>query len=88
MGGGGRLPEQLSEALASTARGVLRRRSGRPTAPRSAAVAAFGLGTGATAACAAAAALAAGRLPVPFWVGHGPEVPAFVDEHTLVFAVS
>ncbi len=51
------------------------------------AVAAFGLGTGGT-ACAAAAALTAPHLPVPFWVGHGSGVPAFVDADTLVFAVS
>ena len=50
-------------------------------------VAAFGLGTGGT-ACEAAAALAAPHLAVPFWVGHGADVPAFVDGHTLVLAVS
>ena len=51
------------------------------------AVAAFGLGTGGT-ACAAAAALAAPDLTVPFWVGHGSALPAFVDASTLVLAVS
>jgi hypothetical protein len=50
-------------------------------------VAAFGEGTAAT-ACHAAAALAAPHLRLPFWVGDGATVPAFVDEHTLVFAVS
>ncbi len=50
-------------------------------------VAAFGLGTGGT-ACAAAAALVAPDLPVPFWVGHGSAVPAFVGPDTLVLAVS
>jgi glucose/mannose-6-phosphate isomerase len=50
-------------------------------------VAAFGLGTGGT-ACAAAAALTAPDLRVPFWVGRGSALPAFVDESTLVLAVS
>jgi len=51
------------------------------------AVAACGLGTGG-AACEAVAALTAPRLEVPFWAGHSSEVPAFVDRHTLFFAVS
>ena len=51
------------------------------------AVAAFGLGTGGV-ACAAAAALTAPDLAVPFWVGHGSAVPAFVGADTLVLAVS
>ena len=51
------------------------------------AVAAFGLGTGRRPP-RAAAALAAPDLAVPFWVGHGSEVPAFVGADTLVFAVS
>ena len=51
------------------------------------AVAAFGQGTGGT-ACEAAAALSSPHLGVPLWVGHGPDVPAFVDGHTLVLAVS
>jgi glucose/mannose-6-phosphate isomerase len=50
-------------------------------------VAAFGLGTGGT-ACAAAAALTAPDLTVPFWVGRGSALPAFVNESTLVLAVS
>ncbi len=50
-------------------------------------VAAFGLGTGGT-ACAAAAALTAPDLTVPFWVGRGSALPAFVDTSTLVLAVS
>jgi len=50
-------------------------------------VVAVGLGTGGT-ACEAAAALAAPQMPVGFWVGHGADVPAFVDRHTLLFAVS
>jgi glucose/mannose-6-phosphate isomerase len=50
-------------------------------------VAAFGLGTGRMAA-AAAAALAAPDLSVPFWVGEGSAVPAFVGPTTLVLAVS
>jgi glucose/mannose-6-phosphate isomerase len=50
-------------------------------------VAAFGLGTGGI-ACAATAALTAADLAVPFWVGHGSALPAFVDTSTLVLAVS
>jgi glucose/mannose-6-phosphate isomerase len=50
-------------------------------------VAAFGLGTGRMAA-AAAAALAQPDLSVPFWVGEGSAVPAFVGPTTLVLAVS
>jgi glucose/mannose-6-phosphate isomerase len=50
-------------------------------------VAAFGLGTGGT-ACAAVAALSAPDLSVPFWVGRGSALPAFVDTSTLVFAVT
>jgi glucose/mannose-6-phosphate isomerase len=79
------LPEELSGArraaddalagLAPFGAGVLR------------SVAAFGLGTGAT-ACAAAAALTTADLPVPFWVGRGSALPAFVDASTLVLAVS
>ncbi len=79
------LPEQLSSAL-DTARDAFDE-LGPPDAAAVRTVAAFGLGTGGT-ACEAAAALTAGHLAVPFWLGHGPEVPAFVDEHTLVFAVS
>jgi glucose/mannose-6-phosphate isomerase len=50
-------------------------------------VAAFGLGTGGT-ACAVVAALTAPDLTVPFWVGRGSSLPAFVDTSTLVFAVT
>jgi glucose/mannose-6-phosphate isomerase len=50
-------------------------------------VAAFGLGTGGT-ACAAVAALTASDLTVPFWVGRGSALPAFVDTSTLVLAVT
>jgi len=79
------LPEQLLAALAGA------RDAFAGSALRSAAtvrsVAAFGQGTGAT-ACEAAAALAAPHLHVPLWVGHGAEVPAFVDSDTLVLVVS
>jgi glucose/mannose-6-phosphate isomerase len=78
-------PEQLLAALDSA-----RRAFGGDTLPPADAVrtvAAFGEGTGGT-ACEAAGALAAPHLRVPFWVGHGTTVPAFVDERTLVFAVS
>jgi glucose/mannose-6-phosphate isomerase len=51
------------------------------------AVAGFGLGTGGVAGEAAAALLTPG-LTVPFWVGHGSAVPAFVGADTLVLAVS
>ena len=81
------LPEQLSEALAS-ARDAFGRSA--PVAPEGGtvrAVAALGLGTGAL-ACEAVAALVAPDLAVPFWVGHGAGVPAFVGPGTLVFAVS
>jgi glucose/mannose-6-phosphate isomerase len=80
-------PEQLSGALRTAEdafRGIAPHGEGR-SALR--AVAAFGLGTGA-AACAAAAALSAPDLAVPFWVGQGSALPAFVNAATLVLAVS
>jgi len=77
-------PEQLLSSLAG-AREALAGALPDTGAVRS--VAAFGQGTGGS-ACAAAAALAAPHLGVPLWVGHGAEVPAFVDGHTLVLAVS
>lgn len=79
------LPEQLSGALgaANDAFAGLATETGATV--RS--VAALGLGTGGT-ACAAAAALTAPDLTVPFWVGRGSALPAFVDESTLVLAVS
>jgi len=79
------LPEQLTAALETSRRAF----GGDALPPGEAvrAVAAFGEGTAAT-ACHAAAALAAPHLRLPFWVGDGATVPAFVDEHTLVFAVS
>ncbi len=46
-----------------------------------------GVGTGGSAADVAAA-LCVPHLRVPFWVGHGAEVPAFVGPDTLVFALS
>jgi len=78
------LPEQLRSSLAR-ARHALAGAAFAAAGVRS--VAAFGQGTGAT-ACEAALALAAPHLRVPFWVGHGAEVPAFVDGGTLVLAVS
>ena len=79
------LPEQLVGALEVA--GEAFRGSALPAADSVRVVAAFGQGTGGI-ACQAAAALAAPHLPVPFWVGDGASVPAFVDRHTLVFAVS
>ena len=79
------LPEQLSAALEAGRRAF--GGAALPSGEAVRAVAAFGEGTAAT-ACQAAAALAVADLRVPFWVGDGSTVPAFVDEHTLVFAVS
>ena len=78
-------PERFTEAVES-ARRVL---DGARLPERSAvaSVAVFGLGPDATAALAAAA-IAEAYSPVPIWVGQGPEVPAFVGEHTLIVAVS
>ena len=78
------VPEQLVGALQEAGAAFT---GSLPSQDSVRAVAAFGEGTGGI-ACQAAAALAAPHLPVPFWVGHGPAVPAFVDRHTLVFAVS
>jgi glucose/mannose-6-phosphate isomerase len=79
------MPEQLSDALetAGSAFGA----SVLPTGAAVRAVAAFGQGTGGI-ACEAAAALVEPQLPVPFWVGHGEAVPAFVDRDTLVLVAS
>jgi glucose/mannose-6-phosphate isomerase len=79
------LPEQLSEAL-DTARGAFEMLA-PPDGAAIGAVAAFGVGTGGL-ACEAAGALVAPDLAVPFWLGHGADVPGFVDDHTLVCAVS
>jgi glucose/mannose-6-phosphate isomerase len=81
------LPEQLSGALRTAEdafRGIAPPGGGRGALR---AVAAFGLGTGAV-ACGAAAALSAPDLAVPFWVGQGSALPAFVNAATLVLAVS
>ena len=75
MAGALRAAEEVFGSIAPAAGGAFR------------AVAAFGLGTGRMAA-AAAAALAAPDLSVPFWVGEGSAVPAFVGPATLVLAVS
>jgi glucose/mannose-6-phosphate isomerase len=77
------LPEQLSGAL-RTADGAF---AGLASGGDVRSVAAFGLGTGGI-ACAAAAALTGHDLTVPFWVGRGSALPAFVDTSTLVLAVS
>ena len=80
------LPEQLSGALRAADDAFVGLAPGVGAgAVRT--VAAFGLGTGGM-ACAAAAALAAPELTVPFWVGQGSALPAFVDPSTLVLAVS
>ena len=79
------LPEQLSGASRAANDAFAGLAAGTGASVRS--VAAFGLGTGGT-ACAAAAALTAPDLTVPFWVGRGSALPAFVDESTLVLAVS
>jgi glucose/mannose-6-phosphate isomerase len=80
------LPEQLSGALRAADDAFARLAPGGGAgAVRN--VAAFGLGTGGM-ACAAAAALAAPDLTVPFWVGQGSVLPAFVNPSTLVLAVS
>jgi hypothetical protein len=77
-------PEQLTRALEEARRAFA---GGLPDAASVRAVAAFGLGTAAT-ACEVAAAVAAPSLEVPFWVGRGAELPAFVGHGTLVIAVA
>jgi glucose/mannose-6-phosphate isomerase len=79
------LPEQVSGALGAADDAFARIAPAGGGAFR--AVAAFGLGTGGM-ACAATAALTTPDLTVPFWVGHGSAVPAFVGADTLVLAVS
>ena len=79
------LPEQVSEALEAADDAFARIAPVGAGAFR--AVAAFGLGTGGM-ACAATAALTTPDLTVPFWVGHGSALPAFVGVDTLVLAVS
>ena len=83
------LPEQLSSALRTAEDAFAGLATGsRPVGGSGVrSVAACGLGTGGT-ACAAAAALTAPDLTVPLWVGRGSALPAFVDESTLVLAVS
>jgi hypothetical protein len=78
------LPDRLRASL-EAARHTFA--SGLPDAGSVRAVGAFGLGT-AGLACEAAAAVAAPRLAVPFWLGQGAAVPAFVGSGTLVFAVA
>ncbi len=76
-------PERLSEALNATS-GAL---DGVNLEDSVRSVAVIGVGAGAIAG-AAAASVAAPRSSVPIWVGAGPSLPAFVDSHTLVLAVS
>jgi hypothetical protein len=77
------LPEQLPRATEEARRAFA---GGLPDAASVRAVAAFGLGTAAT-ACEVAAAVTAPSLKVPFWVGRGAELPAFVGDGSLVIAV-
>ena len=81
------LPEQLSGALRTADDAFAGLAAGGDAGVAVRSVAAFGLGTAGT-ACAAAAALTASDLTVPFWVGRGSALPAFVDTSTLVLAVS
>ena len=84
------LPEQLSGALWTADEAFAGLASGTGSGDGSGSVrsvAAFGLGTGGM-ACAGAAALAAPDLTVPFWVGQGSALPAFVNRSTLVLVVS
>ncbi|HEY6473378.1 MAG TPA: hypothetical protein VIY26_10850, partial [Acidimicrobiales bacterium] len=78
-------PEQLTGAL-ETARAVFGASSGEDAAPPRAVVG-VGVGTGA-AACEAVAALTGPRLEVPFVVGRGGDLPAFVGPGCLVLAAS
>jgi glucose/mannose-6-phosphate isomerase len=79
------LPEQINAAWGATRASRVDGAPPDPSTVRS--VALFGLGPDAIAA-SAAAAVAAAHSPAPVWVGSGPGVPAFVDEHTLVVVVS
>jgi glucose/mannose-6-phosphate isomerase len=79
------LPEQMQTALAASA-DVL----GAATLPPGEAlrnIAVLGMGS-AGAVGDLVAAYGADRASVPIWVGKGYGVPAFVGEHTLVFAIS
>ena len=78
------LPERLHAAF-DDARRSTAATAVAPSPTR--AVVAFAQGTGAL-ACEAAAALTAAHLTVPFTVIRAADVPAFVDRHTLAFAVS
>ncbi len=79
------LPEQLIRALETARQSTHHAAVAGSASPRT--VVAFAQGTAAT-ACEAAAALTAARLEVPFAVHRGRDVPGFVDEHSLAFAVS
>lgn len=81
----GALPEHLTAALDAARESV--GAAGLATGDAVGEIVASGLGTGGT-ACEAVAALVAARLPVPFVVHQGAEVPACVGRHTLFFAVS
>ena len=79
------MPEQLARAHEAARRCAHAAGYAALAPPRG--VVAFGQGTGALAADAAAALVTA-SLPVPFAVVRAAEVPAYVDEHTLVLALS
>ncbi|HWE68143.1 MAG TPA: SIS domain-containing protein [Acidimicrobiales bacterium] len=79
------LPEQMEVARATSAAVLADARLPDPGDIH--AVAVLGVGAGGQAGDAAAA-YGAGHSSVPIVVAKGYEVPAFVDAHTLVFAVS
>ena len=79
------LPEQLVRALPAAAR----RSPAPPPAPARRALASPPSGWVPAATACDGRAGAGGAAPaVPFWVGHGAALPAFVDRSTLVLAVS
>ncbi len=80
------LPELLP-VLFDTASGALADGGWPADGPEVHAVAVCGLGADEVAA-RAVAALGDRTLPVPLWVSHGATLPAFVDRHTVVCALS
>ncbi len=79
------LPEQLEDALSSTASTFDPTRLAFVNAPS--AVVVLGMGTAGLAGDVVAA-YAAPHAPIPVWVGRTYDVPTFVGPETLVFAVS
>ncbi len=79
------MPEQLARAHENARRCVHASRFGALAPPR--AVVAFAQGSAGTAADAVAA-LTGRQMAVPFAVVRTAEVPEYVDQHTLAFAVS